>query len=220
MSIGQTTRIDEAGAEPIRRGRPRDPAKDEAILRAAIDLFMDKGFEATSLDAVAERAGVSKATIYARFPDKDELFKTAVLHKCDAMLDPNAFQLSPDDGVREGLTNIARQFLGLILSDDAMGLHRIMSVESQRANRISELFFATAVEGGKQKVADFFRREIARGRLTLDAEDAERAAWAFLGGVKGEPHMRAMLNLPPMEPERQERQIAFCVESFCRAYGA
>src|SRR4029077_20234673 len=60
--------------EPKRgRGRPRDPAKLEAILDAAYDLFLDRGIAATPMDLVAERAGVSKMTVYANFQDKPTL---------------------------------------------------------------------------------------------------------------------------------------------------
>ena len=60
--------------EPKRsRGRPRDPAKLEAILDAAYDLFVDRGIAATPMDLVAERAGVSKMTVYANFRDKPAL---------------------------------------------------------------------------------------------------------------------------------------------------
>src|ERR1700746_2294356 len=59
--------------KPRGRGRPRDPAKLEAILDAAYDLFLDRGIAATTMDLVAERAGVSKMTVYANFQDKPAL---------------------------------------------------------------------------------------------------------------------------------------------------
>ena len=55
------------------RGRPRDPGVDEGILGAALDLITEGGFEKLSMEAVAARAGVAKATIYRRFPSKVEL---------------------------------------------------------------------------------------------------------------------------------------------------
>ena len=55
--------------KPRGRGRPRDPAKLEANSHAAYDLFLDRGIAATTMDLVAERAGVSKMTVYANFQD-------------------------------------------------------------------------------------------------------------------------------------------------------
>ena len=56
------------------RGRPKDPAKREAILDAAKALFIAQGFAGTSMDAVATEAGVSKLTVYSHFSDKATLF--------------------------------------------------------------------------------------------------------------------------------------------------
>lgn len=67
----------EAAARP--RGRPRDPGVDEDILRAALDLLTEGGFERLSMEAVASRAGVAKATIYRRFPSKIDLV-AAMMH--------------------------------------------------------------------------------------------------------------------------------------------
>src|SRR4051794_23590692 len=61
------------------RGRPRDPARDEAILGAALGLVAECGYERTTVDKIAARAGVSKPTIYRRWPHgKDELVAAAV----------------------------------------------------------------------------------------------------------------------------------------------
>jgi len=62
----------------LRRGRPRDPAVDEAILRATLDLVAEVGLSGLTVDAVAARAGVGKATIYRRWPSKEALLFVAV----------------------------------------------------------------------------------------------------------------------------------------------
>lgn len=60
------------------RGRPRDPGVDAAILRAALELFIDGGVEGTSMQAVAQRAGVGKLTVYRRWSSKEELLAQAI----------------------------------------------------------------------------------------------------------------------------------------------
>lgn len=60
------------------RGRPRDPRTDEAILRAALELFTEHGHAGTSIEAIARRAGVGKLTVYRRWGSKDELIAAAV----------------------------------------------------------------------------------------------------------------------------------------------
>lgn len=61
--------------QPARRrqGRPRDPAADEAILAAVFDVIAERGFSGLTVDAVATRAGVGKATIYRRWPTREDL---------------------------------------------------------------------------------------------------------------------------------------------------
>jgi AcrR family transcriptional regulator len=60
------------------RGRPRDPAADDAILRAGLDLFIERGIEGASIEQIAKRAGVGKLTVYRRWPTKEELIAAAI----------------------------------------------------------------------------------------------------------------------------------------------
>lgn len=60
-------------AEEPRRGRPRDPGRDEAIIEATIDVLVSDGYDRLTMDHVAARAGVGKATLYRRWPSKAEL---------------------------------------------------------------------------------------------------------------------------------------------------
>lgn len=60
------------------RGRPRDAAADRAILQAALDLFIERGVEGSSIEQIAKRAGVGKPTIYRRWSTKEELIAAAM----------------------------------------------------------------------------------------------------------------------------------------------
>jgi AcrR family transcriptional regulator len=59
-------------------GRPRDPAADRAILRAALELLVERGVDQTSIEQIAKRAGVTKVTVYRRWRTKDEILAQAV----------------------------------------------------------------------------------------------------------------------------------------------
>jgi AcrR family transcriptional regulator len=67
----------EAGSDTRRPGRPRSEQAEQAIIEATLDLFAEKGFEGVCVEAVAARAGVGKATIYRRWPNKEELLLAA-----------------------------------------------------------------------------------------------------------------------------------------------
>jgi len=68
------------GSSPVRpsRGRPRDPEADAAILRATLDLFIERGVEGTSIEQIAKHAGVGKLTVYRRWNSKEDLIAAAI----------------------------------------------------------------------------------------------------------------------------------------------
>ena len=70
-----------AESEQSRRGRPRDPEVDAAILAAAVDLLAEAGFARLTMDQVAARAGVGKASLYLRWPNKLALVSEAIQHR-------------------------------------------------------------------------------------------------------------------------------------------
>lgn len=207
------------GAAPANagRGRPRDPAKDAAIVEAAACLFMERGFEATSMDAIAAQAGVSKATLYARYPDKDALFREVIRHKCESAVDPAAFAFDASRSPRETLIDIGRRFLALVTSVEAVAMHRLIVAECARAPRVAELFFEVAVTKMKDRFIGWLEAENAAGRL--HARDPEGAAWRFLGAVKAEAHMRASMGLPAVEPDRLAAHVEDCADDWLKANG-
>jgi len=61
-------------------GRPRDPEADAAILRAALELFAERGVDGTSIEQIAKRAGVARLTVYRRWSSKEELLAQAIVY--------------------------------------------------------------------------------------------------------------------------------------------
>jgi AcrR family transcriptional regulator len=80
-----------------RRGRPRDPAVDAAILAAAVDLLAEAGYARLTMDQVAARAGVGKASVYLRWPNKVALVAEAIQHRSAVVPEvPDTGSLSAD----------------------------------------------------------------------------------------------------------------------------
>jgi TetR/AcrR family transcriptional repressor of mexJK operon len=202
---------------PIRRGRPRNTAKDESILHAAGDLFMGRGYEAVSLDAVAQAAGVSKATIYARYADKDALFSAVLRNECESVVSTDSFLPSPDQSPRDTLILLAERFLELVTGEKAIQMNRVIVAEADRAPRVAELFYETAVLSLKSRVAGWIETENELGRLQV--KDPHGAAWRYLGAVKAEAHLRATFGLEPIEPLRLRSHIESAADEFMRAHG-
>jgi AcrR family transcriptional regulator len=112
-------------------GRPRDPGVDERVAIAAVEIFGDVGWAGFSVEAVARRAGVGKASIYLRWPAKEALLASALRHRA-------GFVSEVDTGtVRGDLVQLARQLLSLYLGGSGRAVMRI-GLEAERIPWIAE----------------------------------------------------------------------------------
>lgn len=214
MSIASKTQNREA--ETRGPGRPKDVQKDAAIIAAAQRLFMERGFDGASMDAIAEAADVSKATVYARFSDKEALLREAIANKCGSYLDAETTEWRPGRDLRQSLIGFSRRFLDLVTDPEALAMLRLIMGEGQRGPQLPTLFFESAILPTVEKLSLFFAAEAPRSGLKID--DPTAAAWRFLGMIKGEDHMRAMLGVPTRSKAEIDRHIAACVEMFIAAH--
>jgi TetR/AcrR family transcriptional repressor of mexJK operon len=81
---------------PSTLGRPKDLIKRQAILESAKRLFLEQGYDGSSMDAIAKAAGVSKLTVYNHFHDKENLFVAAVEAHCENQLPALEFDLKAE----------------------------------------------------------------------------------------------------------------------------
>lgn len=197
-------------------GRPLDAGKGEAIIRAAQQLFLQKGFDNVSVEAIAEAAGVAKATVYKRFPDKETLLREAITTKCASYMDGETLTCRPGRALRVRLHEIGRRFLSLVTDPEALAMVRLIMQEGERGPQLPTLFFESAIQPTCAKFAAFLAAEAERGALIID--DSQSAAWRFLGMVKGQDHMRAMLGVAPRTSKEIEAHIAACVDDFIAAH--
>ena len=100
--------------------------KQATIVQAALDLFLEQGYAATSMDAVASRASVTKQTVYRYYPSKEELF-TAVMEKIRAD-EPSPYAFGDADLDTE-LSNFGRDLLAFHLTPAALGVYKMMLSE-------------------------------------------------------------------------------------------
>ena len=200
------------------RGRPKDPAKRQAILDAAKELFLSKGFADTSMDAVAAAAGVSKLTVYNHFSDKETLFTSAIGAKCENQMPLPMFALERGDSVEEVLQRIAAAFLEMIDSEDSIHLMRILCAVGSREPDMAQLFFEAGPLRTLREMERFLRRAVELEMLQV--EDPAAAAEQFFGMLMGCQHMQVLIGCSeaPGEGEIRER-AARVVQFFLRAYG-
>ncbi len=203
--------------KPLGPGRPKDLEKRQAVLDAAQELFLTQGFTATSMDSVAQAAGVSKLTVYSHFGDKEGLFRAAIETHCDANLPHVAFEFAADRDLRTQLLGIARGFRTLIFSDKALALHRVLIAEAQPDTDLARAFYASGPCRTIEEFASFLRAATTAGRL--DVGDATAAAGQFFAMLKGESHFCRLIGLPStIDADTIDALVAGVVDMFLRAY--
>ena len=197
------------------RAVPR--GKAEAILAAAERAFLASGFGAVSMDAIAREAGVSKATVYAHFAGKEELFGAIVTDLSERRFGGfSAEALDPRD-IAVSLTTIAVRFLDLVLSPEFIALNRIIIGEVTRFPVLGEVFWAAGPERSRVQIEAFLRRAAAAG--ALDVPDPRLAAEQFVALARGEIHLRSLLRLEdPGDPAVLSEAAASAVATFLRAF--
>jgi AcrR family transcriptional regulator len=145
----------------------RDPeARRQAILEAAVGVFVSQGFAAAKLDAVAETAGVAKGTIYLHFKDKQDLFEQMVRAAVSPLIDRlEALAKVPDlpaDMVLKGVFDLFRtEVLGTTRKD----LLRLVITEGPRFPAIAEFYHREVVTRGLNLMAGVLRRAGEKGEL-------------------------------------------------------
>ncbi|MBO9737710.1 TetR/AcrR family transcriptional regulator [Xanthomonas axonopodis pv. begoniae] len=178
---------DAAPAVPPRRA-PHD--KRGAILAAARALFQQHGFDRTSMDAIAERAVVSKATVYAHFASKEVLFRTTL--EALAHASPNRWNalLDLQGPLQQRLAAVADAVLRVsasgMLDDAAYALVRPPLLPSQMREEMWTLCF----ERYDSMMRTLLAREVQRGALVID--NLPDASGHFFGLMTGRPANAAM----------------------------
>lgn len=164
---------------PVRRGRgrPRNPETDQRIIAAAAELMLLRGFEKTTVDDVAAKAGVGKATVYRRWPSKEDLAVAAMEQLYSTEL-PDPDTGSVEDDLVESFGNV----LAFVNSPDGEAYIRTSMAESIRDPRIAALYRAS-IEQAEQTAARMYQRGIERGEVRPDIDVDVVVQW--LGGIIG-----------------------------------
>jgi AcrR family transcriptional regulator len=186
-------------------GRPRSIECDRAILDAALEEYGTNGYEGMSVDAVAVRAGVSKATIYRRFESKLELV-TAAMYQVAEDRKP-----TPDTGSLVGDVRVLLAHLGELTQDPTLGCNvRMMVADGLRNPELGAVHdeFVQFRRTGTKLVLE---RAIARGELRPDI-DLEVAADVLAGPV----FYRHLVSHMPIDDAYLDEVLL----AFRRAYGA
>lgn len=175
------------------RGRPRCNERHESILKAATELFMERGFAGTSMDAVAKQAGVSKQTVYSHFDKKENLFSASITHKMADYFPEGDFVALAERSLEEELTIIATQYANLLMSEDAMCVFRLLVSEAPKGPHLAEIFWEAGPKVMLGRLMGFLDMWQKRGALKID--NIEEAAKLMVHLLKGHSHFELSIGL-------------------------
>lgn len=192
-----------------RPGRPKSEAKADAIREAAACLFMTEGMGKTSMDAIAQAAGVSKQTVYSHFKSKDDLFRACIVSKVQMYgLDESQFDAgAPLD---EGLRRVGVQFLTLLSDPEVVQMFRLMITEATTFPRVAQTFHDTGPRATTDYVTTMFAHYLGCDR---ESPVAARATREFLALVKGDFLIERLLGTrPPIQEDEARAHVDRCIE--------
>lgn len=196
-------------------GRPtreQQEQRHEELLNVALDIFLERGFEQTTMEEIATQVGMSKRTVYALYEDKGALFKAAVKRAIERYTVPReAVEAVATDDLEETLAAIARLRIANVATPIAIKLQRILSAQSYR---FPELFHAAFEEGAGPTISflcDLFARYSSLGQINVT--EPQRAATAFLSLAVGGP-ARIIVSGNVLDDAEIERHIRFAVGLF------
>ncbi len=204
------------------RGRPQvrsDVETAQLIVEAAAQEFEDNGYAATTMGAVAQRAGCSTKTMYRLIPTKADLFSSVIAARISRfMLEINP-QALDGHGLEDAVEHMLIAFGTLTLSKETVTMVRLVIGESDRFPELAATFHHVAIEQTSQAMADWLEAQCRRGLLKLD--DPLGAATALRGMMIMDIQRAVMFGQRPA-PDAAEiaERARFCAKLFldgCKA---
>jgi TetR/AcrR family transcriptional regulator, mexJK operon transcriptional repressor len=194
--------------------------KGALILDTARQMFLERGYDATSLDDVAAASGVSKTTVYNNFGDKETLFSAVVLsvtERAEQIISELGAMLSGHEPIAERLTMVARALAYGVLNPAVVQLRRLAISEALRFPDIVTAYWDRAPARTLALLTESFTQMAAQGEL--DTGDPAAAAGLFAYAVLG-PHQDQALLQPhrPLTRAHLDEHVDSVVAAFLRAY--
>jgi len=210
QSLGITVPLAAPGAAPL--------GKAESILAAAERTFLARGFGAVSMDTIAREAVASKATVYAHFASKEELFGAVIARVTERRFGSFSVDALDPREVAASLLTIARRFLDLVLSPEAIAVNRIIIAEVIRFPVLGDVFWEAGPARSRAQIETFLRRAVAAGTLAIP--DTRLAAEQLAALARGEIHLRELLRPQgALKAEIVAEAARNAVSVFMRAFG-
>ncbi len=196
----------------------RGDARRQAMLLAAMEVFLNEGYAGASVDMVIARSGGSRKTLYDYFGNKEGLF-LATIEYHSARFSSRLAELKMNSAVPEqALFEAGRAFFNAIVAPEMLSLYRTIIAEAYRFPRIGTAVLREGHDKADNQVATYLESQHDAGRLKI--KDSDVAAKQFLALVTGDLHRRVLLS-PDFRPTKTEidRHVRMAVSTFLYGVG-
>lgn len=199
---------------------PERDDKSQCVLDAATEVFLIHGFTAASTDMIQQKAGVSKATVYSRYPNKEALFAAVIESACQRLMEGIESATPQAIPLYEALAQIGRQYLAMLLSIEGLALFRLVVAEAVRFPHLAEQFYLA----GPKRVVEVLEAQLLQamteGEINLRETSVHQAVTMFLSQLRGELQLYALTH-PQAEISHEmiSTQILLARELFWHYWG-
>lgn len=184
--------------------------KFEQILQGAMQEFLERGYAGASMDRVASRAGVSKATVYSHFQDKEGLFKTLIEQMATKRFQSVFGNQPPEGDASVVLPKLAKAALAQMIDDeDHRAFMRVIIGESGRFPELAQVCVRCLAKPAIETVTQYLR-----SHCELNLPDPEATAWILIGTLIGFMNIQEMLQgkeIIPMESDRLIETLTYLI---------
>jgi AcrR family transcriptional regulator len=189
-----------------RRGRPANEALGQTIVDAACELFVELGFQATTMDKVAQRAKISKLSIYRHFENKEALYSAAIAAHCHQFA-PQTLIEGVEGSAADQLMAVGTFLLRTLLSPDVRSVEAMIMVDKTNQTSLSKLHYEAGPAYVIAQIEALLRQ--LHGKAVLNVPDPLGSARLFAALFKGSD----LLMIARFDEARAEDEI----ESYCRS---
>lgn len=189
-----------------RRGRPANEELGQKIVEAASELFVELGFQATTMDKVAQRAKISKLSIYRHFANKEALFSAAIAAHCHQFA-PQALIESADGPAEDQLMAVGSSLLRTLLSPDVRSVEAMIMADKTNQKSLSKLHYEAGPVYVIAQIEALLRQ--LHEKALLNVPDPLRSARLFAALIKGSD----LLTIARFDESRAEDDNE--IESYC-----
>jgi TetR/AcrR family transcriptional repressor of mexJK operon len=200
-------------------GRPKDLEKHKQILLAAKNMFLKYGYHGSSMNQIAQEAGVTKLTIYNHFQDKASLFTCAIEQTCEHLMATRPFELNADSDFLTTFAQACQIALNIIYLPEAIKLEHLLIELAAEQNPLALQFYNASHQKMCDGWEDFFQQAAALG--FIQAADVEQQRLLLLSLLLGLRHLEVLLGVRPIPNATQQSEIIQqSIELFMLKYAA